>query len=188
MRLLGSARTPGRRIWVVRHGESTWNARGLMQRQVAHPPLTAKGIEQAYAAGFSLQHRGIGQVVTSDAVRARQTAAAMATVLEVPVIVDPRLRERDWLGAPGPAPAGSCPPQRLEDPRRRVAEALTALAGFGADSAVVTHGDIVCALLDMLSARNAETALWGDGLSVPNGAVVPMPIAHLRSAGGGAQP
>ncbi|MDZ7885662.1 MAG: histidine phosphatase family protein [Mycobacterium sp.] len=188
MRLLGSARPPGRRIWVIRHGESTWNARGLMQRQVAHPPLTAKGIEQAYAAGFSLQYRDIGQIVTSDAVRARQTAAAIATVLEVPVIVDPRFRERDWLATPGPAPVGSCAPQRLEDPRPRVAEALCALVGLGADSAVVTHGDIVCALLDMLAARNADTAHWGDGLSVPNGAVVPMPIAHLRGAGGGSQP
>ncbi len=188
MRLLGSARTPGRRIWVIRHGESTWNARGLMQRQVAHPPLTARGIEQAYAAGFSLRYRDIGQIVTSDAVRARQTAAAIATVLEVPVIVDPRLRERDWLATPGLAPVGSGAPHRLEDPRPRVAEALSALAGLGADSAVVTHGDIVIALLDMLAARNAETAHWGDGMSVPNGAVVPMRIAHLRGAGGGSQP
>lgn len=187
MRLLGSARTPGRRIWVIRHGESTWNARGLMQRQVAHPPLTARGIEQAYAAGFSLRYRDIGQIVTSDAVRARQTAAAIATVLQVPVIVDPRLRERNWLATPGLAPVGYRAPQRLEDPRPRVAEALWALAGLGADSAVVTHGDIVCALLDMLAARNAETEHWGDGMAVPNGAVVPMLITHLRGAGAGSQ-
>lgn len=188
MRLLGAARTADRRIWVIRHGESTWNAQGLMQRQVAHPPLTAKGIAQAYAAGYALQYRDIGQIVTSDAVRARQTAAAIATVLNLPVIVDPRLRERGWLTPTGPAQPGSGTPQRLEDPTPRVAEALSALADLDGDSALVTHGDIVCALLDMLSARNAQTAHWGDGMAVPNGAVVPMRIGHRCSAVGGYQP
>lgn len=182
MRLLGVARTAERRIWVIRHGESTWNAQGRMQRQVAHPPLTAKGIAQAYAAGYALCSRGIGHIVTSDAVRARQTAAAIATVLNLPIIVDPRLRERAWLTSTGPARTGSGAPQRLEDPRPRVAEALSALAGFDTDSAVVTHGDIVCTLLDMLSARNARTAHWGDGLSVPNGAVIPMRLVRVPPA------
>jgi len=186
MRLLGAARTAERRIWVIRHGESTWNAQGRMQRQVAHPPLTAKGIAQAYAAGYSLQSRDIGQIVTSDAVRARQTAAAIATVLNLPVIVDERLRERGWLTTTGPARAGA--PQRLEDPRPRVAEALSALAGLDGDSAVVTHGDIVCTLLDMLSARNAQTVHWGDGMSVPNGAVVPMRLGRGNGAVGDSQP
>lgn len=184
MQLLGAARTAERRIWVVRHGESTWNALGRMQRQVGHPPLTAKGIAQSYAAGYSLRCRDIGQIVTSDAVRARQTAAAIATVLNLPVIVDPRLRERGWATTTtGAARSGSVGPQRLEDPRPRVSEALTALAGFDGDSAVVTHGDIVCALLDMLSARSAQTVHWGDGMSVPNGAVTPMRMGRHTEHG-----
>lgn len=188
MRLLGSGRTTDRRIWVIRHGESTWNAQGLVQRQVAHPPLTAKGIAQAYAAGYSLRYRDIGQIVTSDAVRARQTAAAISTVLNVPVIVDPRLRERGWLTPTRPAQAGSGTPPRLEDPAPRLAEALSALTYLESDSAVVTHGDIVCALLDMLSARTADNAHWEDGMSVPNGAVVRMRIGQRRSVVGDSQP
>ena len=67
-----------------------------MQRQVAHPPLTARGLTQAYAAGYSLRGKGIDSVLTSDAVRAVQTAQAIATVLDVGVRVDGRLRERGW--------------------------------------------------------------------------------------------
>ncbi len=69
---------------MVRHGESTWNALGRVQREIAHPPLTARGTTQAYAAGYALRDKTIDRIVSSDAVCATQTAQAMATVLGVP--------------------------------------------------------------------------------------------------------
>ena len=91
MELVGRPHRP--LLWVVRHGESTWNAIGRMQREVAHPPLTARGTTQAYAAGYTLRNRQIDRIVCSDAVRAVQTAHAMATVLGVESTVDPSTRQ-----------------------------------------------------------------------------------------------
>src|SRR4051812_3907690 len=95
MELVGGRRS--RHVWVVRHGESTWSAEGRMQRQVAHPPLTARGTTQAYAAGYALQDKLIRRVISSDAVRATQTGQAIATVLGVEMVVDERLRERGFV-------------------------------------------------------------------------------------------
>jgi broad specificity phosphatase PhoE len=66
-------------LWLVRHGESTWNAQGRMQRQIHHPPLTARGTTQVYAAGYALQGRQIERIITSDAVPAMQTAPTFRT-------------------------------------------------------------------------------------------------------------
>lgn len=158
-------------LWVIRHGESTWNAIGRMQRDVAHPPLTARGTTQAYAAGYTLRGRQIDRIVSSDAVRARQTADAMATVLGVETAVDSRLRERGWR-----------PPGSLEDPTERVRSALLDLAAMDGSTAVVTHGDIVCAILDILQARDSTTRQWRTGTDVPNGVIVGVSPLRLTEA------
>lgn len=81
------------RVLLVRHGESIWNADGRWQGQ-ADPPLTERGQAQAAAAA-----RAIGTVdaiVTSDLERAAETGAIIARHLAIePVVVEPRLRERD---------------------------------------------------------------------------------------------
>lgn len=170
--LVGGRQTS--RLWLVRHGESTWNAAGRMQRQVAHPPLTARGLTQAYKAGYVLRGKGIEEVIASDAVRAMQTAHAIATVLgiDADVAVDARLRERGWAEVRQPVSTGGRLVERLEDPSLRIQTALADIDALGHPVAVVTHGDIICAILDMLSARDATTIHWTTGTSVPNGAVV----------------
>ncbi len=84
---------------LVRHGQSTWNADGRWQGH-ADPPLSPLGIAQARAAVAAVGT--IDGLVSSDLVRARQTAAILADGLGLgPVLVDPRLRERDageWTG------------------------------------------------------------------------------------------
>lgn len=167
-------------IWVLRHGESTWNAIGRMQREVAHPPLTARGTTQAHAAGYALRDKHIARVITSDAVRAMQTAHAMATVLGVDVIVDRRLRERGWSRTRTLVEARAHIPERLEDPTGRVRSALLHIASMEGATAVVTHGDIVCAILDLLAARDSTTHQWVTGTDVPNG--VPVNV-NLRGLG-----
>jgi broad specificity phosphatase PhoE len=150
-----------------------------MQRQIAHPPLTARGTTQAYAAGYTLRGRQIGRIVTSDAVRAIQTAQAMATVLGVEAVVDNRLRERGW--SPGKlAEATTMAPEQLEDPTARVRSALSDIAVLDGPTAVVTHGDIVCAILDLLGARDAATREWTTGTDVPNGVVIGVSLRKLR--------
>jgi broad specificity phosphatase PhoE len=177
MELVGKPRN--HLLWVVRHGESTWNAIGRMQREVAHPPLTAKGTTQAYAAGYTLRDRKIDRIVSSDAVRAKQTAQAMATVLGVDTATDDRLRERAWRRTGALAEANSSGHARLEDPTDRVRAVLLDLAAMDGATAVVTHGDIVCVILDVLRARDATTRKWRTGTDVPNGVVVGVSLRRL---------
>lgn len=91
-------------IYLVRHGETTWNQEG---RHHGHDdsPLTERGIEQAHAAAWVLQ-RAIPDVravciETSPLGRARQTAAIISEALGLDVdaaVVTPLLIEHD-LGA-----------------------------------------------------------------------------------------
>lgn len=151
----------GASVWVVRHGESTWNAAGRMQRQNPHPPLTARGLAQAHATAYSLRDKHIDRIITSDAVRATQTAQAIAAALGVPVSVDIRLRERGRIASGG-----------LEDPHDRVVSALGDIAAAGGRAAIVTHGDIVCLVRDLVGAGDVDSCRWRSGSEVPNGAVL----------------
>lgn len=94
-------------IYLVRHGETTWNRAG---RQQGHDdsPLTDTGIEQARAAGRTLQ-REIADlqsvcIETSPLGRARQTARIISEVLGLDsnaIVVTPLLVEHcpgTWQG------------------------------------------------------------------------------------------
>ncbi|HWJ97628.1 MAG TPA: histidine phosphatase family protein, partial [Acidimicrobiales bacterium] len=81
------------RLLLVRHGESIWNADGRWQGQ-ADPPLSERGQEQAAAAAASIGT--VDVLVTSDLERAADTGAIIGRILGIePVLVEPRLRERD---------------------------------------------------------------------------------------------
>jgi probable phosphoglycerate mutase len=81
-------------LWLVRHGESTWNALGLAQGHADQPELTGRGISQAREVARQLSGAPIGAVYASDLRRATATAAPLATALGLGVIRDARLRER----------------------------------------------------------------------------------------------
>jgi probable phosphoglycerate mutase len=86
-------------LLVVRHGQSEWNAIGRWQGH-ADPPLSELGRRQAYVASAAIG--AVDGIVSSDLLRAAETAAIIAQQLGVgPVVVDQRLRERDvgqWTG------------------------------------------------------------------------------------------
>jgi broad specificity phosphatase PhoE len=81
-------------LWLVRHGESTWNIAGLAQGHNDEAELTERGLEQAAAAAGQFHGRAVRAIYASDLRRARQTAAVFAAVLGLPVRTDARLRER----------------------------------------------------------------------------------------------
>jgi probable phosphoglycerate mutase len=68
-------------IWLIRHGETTANAAGVWQGQGA-AGLSARGREQAAAAGKRLARVGFDLILASDLVRTRQTAAAAGLEVE----------------------------------------------------------------------------------------------------------
>ena len=166
------------RLLLVRHGESTWNARGRWQGW-ADPPLTDLGRAQAEAAAPAAAP--VDAVASSDLQRALVTAELMAAVLEVEgVHVDPDLRERDvgdFTGLtrseieerwPGVLSQGNASIAR--DPRfgetvealaTRVNGALARLAATfaGQRVLVITHGGVV---------RNLERTFGVEPDPLPN--------------------
>lgn len=91
---------PPRRLLLLRHGQSTWNADGRWQGR-ADPPLSPLGEQQAFDAARRLGTGDFSRVVSSDLQRALRTAEILARALEVTVEVDHDLREidvGDWTG------------------------------------------------------------------------------------------
>ena len=81
---------------LVRHGLSEGNVRGLIQGQLDHP-LTDVGRVQASAVAERLRSDGgADRIVASPLARAFETAQAVASVLDLPVTTDDRLKEYDF--------------------------------------------------------------------------------------------
>ena len=78
---------------VVRHGETEWNREKRMQG-TTDTQLSDVGQAQAQALGRRLADRGFGALYSSDLVRARDTARAIAAHTGRRVVEDPRLQER----------------------------------------------------------------------------------------------
>ncbi|MDF0532242.1 histidine phosphatase family protein [Tsukamurella sp. 8F] len=89
-----------RRLLLLRHGQTPYNAEARMQGQL-DIALTDLGRRQAAAAAEALADREPLRIVSSDLVRARDTADALGAVTGVPVTTDVRLREThlgEWQG------------------------------------------------------------------------------------------
>lgn len=195
---------------LVRHGQSTWNARGRWQGQ-ADPPLSPLGEDQAAEAAARLAGVGVTGVVTSDLVRARRTGEIVAEALDLaPVTVCPGLREYDvgeWSGLTKPEIEARWPGQQLQwfqgrlatTPggegrayfERRVREALLRVAAGarpGSVLLVVTHGGVIRALERASGAAPVPIAnlagRWFE-VDVPttNGGGADGPAASLPRAG-----
>jgi probable phosphoglycerate mutase len=186
-------------VHLVRHGESAWNRLGRIQGQSPLAGgLTARGWVQASAvAGFlerllapTLAFEG-ARVVSSDLVRARQTAAVIACRLGCSVDLHRGLREQRLgrlEGRLSAAPFGDMlardvvealwrdrdarPPgdgESVADLAARAAAAIGELAGAAGASplVLVAHGGVIRSLCTLLS----EPAV-----TVPNGAVVTLEV------------
>jgi glucosyl-3-phosphoglycerate phosphatase len=85
-----------RRVVLLRHGRTEWNASGRFQGQL-DSPLDVIGRAQAVAAAASLTPMAPDAIISSDLSRAVATAGALSDESGVEVRTDPRLREI-WLG------------------------------------------------------------------------------------------
>jgi probable phosphoglycerate mutase len=88
------------RILLIRHGETAWNAERRLQGHL-DIALNAEGERQAALLANALAGERIDGVISSDLLRARQTAEALARVQGLPVQVDRQLRERCYGGFEG---------------------------------------------------------------------------------------
>ncbi len=179
-----------RTLWLVRHGESTWNDLGLIQGHAEGPVLTEKGHAQSLEAAHLLHGTRVQAVYASDLVRAQQTAAVISAVLELPVQTHPALRERCFGVLEGqPFAALDSLHSGIRDDRVIDASArpiggeslddLHARAGTfmkwledepfgGGDVVVVTHGGTIRALRAYCAGVPMRDRQWDQ---VPNGSV-----------------
>ena len=146
-------------ILIVRHGETDGNAQRILQR--ADVPLNERGVRQAELLARRLHAHGFVHILCSDLLRARMTAAPLASLSGIAVEESPLLQERnfgDLRGTPYAALAedpfgpGVAPPNGEDWPtfHARVAEAFAFVVRRRRDLdgtlVVVTHG-LVCSAL-----------------------------------------
>lgn len=89
-----------RRLILLRHGQTTYNATSRMQGQL-DTELSEEGRQQARNIAPVLTEMGVAKIVASDLSRAAVTAQIVAEHLELPVTYDARLREThlgQWQG------------------------------------------------------------------------------------------
>lgn len=162
-----------RRLVMLRHGQTEFNAGSRMQGQL-DTELTDLGRSQALAAAEVLAKREPLLIVSSDLRRAYDTAETLAQCCGLPVNVDPRLREThlgDWQGLTHDEVDAGSPGARLawrDDARWAphggesrvdvadrsaplVAELVAGERQWGADDAerpvvLVAHGGLIAAL------------------------------------------
>ena len=184
---LGDAGQPGEQttgpvLWLVRHGESTWNALGLAQGQSDLPRLTSRGARQAQDAAGQLRGCPIAAVYASDLRRAVATAVPLAAALGLDVTRDPRLRERAFgvlegtRSAAMPTALSGVAGSRVIDPDARppygeslrdlywrvagFADDLLAAGGTPDEIAVVAHGGTLRVLTAYLRGVPVERMTW----------------------------
>lgn len=81
-----------RRVVFWRHGRTEWNSKGRFQGQ-EDIPLDDTGRDQARRSARLLRKLEPVQIVSSDLLRARDTAAMLGELCSLDVGTDPRLRE-----------------------------------------------------------------------------------------------
>lgn len=81
-------------MWLVRHGETSWNTEGRFQGHY-DINLSPEGLHQAYRVAERLASSGylFDALYSSDLQRARLTTSPIAEALHLTPIYDPRIRE-----------------------------------------------------------------------------------------------
>lgn len=82
-------------FYIVRHGETEWNAQGLMQGHL-DSPLTSTGEEQARELAQTLLAIHFDHVFSSDLLRARRTAELLVIDRKFALNTTQLLRERTF--------------------------------------------------------------------------------------------
>lgn len=81
------------KIYLVRHGESEGNLKRFVAGQKYDVALTKEGHSEALLVGNRLKNLNIKAIYSSDLLRAKQTATAIANHHNTEVITDKRIRE-----------------------------------------------------------------------------------------------
>lgn len=165
------------RLYVVRHGQTSWNVEGRAQGHV-DIPLNEEGHGQAAAVGVAFRDIRIDRILSSDLLRAVQTAERIHEATGIPIEFRRDLRERcfgawegDDFAAVGARSAAIAlaegvsflkvrPPggESLADVWRRMSTVSAEIDRSDQALAVITHGGALSILLARLFRGNLETS------------------------------
>jgi len=173
------------RIVLWRHGQTDWNIQNRFQGH-SDIPLNKVGEYQAAHAAKILAAMTPSKIIASDLMRAKQTAAKLSELLDLPVAIDPDLRETNggnWEGKTGEqnreedherftgwlsgadVRAGEIGESRTEVATRVVRAIESAMKNESGTVVFVTHGGAArCALGKLLGIAYPQWAALG-GLS-----------------------
>ncbi|MCP4542144.1 MAG: histidine phosphatase family protein [Chloroflexi bacterium] len=142
------------RLYLIRHGQSTWNAQRRWQG-LSDPPLDDVGRGQAHRLAERLQGNGqkLLALYASPLQRARETADIIGEAVGVSVVFDDRLKERDVGAFTGLTieQVG----EQYPDALRRMAEADESLVIPGEEDAKLFRVK-VATFFDEIVARHGE--------------------------------
>jgi broad specificity phosphatase PhoE len=164
----------GARLWLVRHGETDWNAEGRVQ---GHTPtsLNERGREQARQLARALSHKRFAAIVASDLPRAAETAAILAGGRGITVTHSAALRERSFGAYEGQTSA------QIRDARSALGLAQTGdLADWTGMPGIETEGALWARIepfLRDISAAHPDQ----DVLVATHGGVLARAIYHTLS-------
>ncbi|MDH2456123.1 histidine phosphatase family protein [Corynebacterium bovis] len=177
---------PERRLILLRHGETEFNRGRRMQGQL-DTDLSDVGRAQARAVAEVLAGRPVGAVVSSDLIRARETAEIVAAGHGLGVRTDHRFRETDlgrWQGLTHREVDGDFPGHRSHWRR------TPTWAPPGGESRVDVMRRTTAGVADLL----ADDALWAGGavvvvahggsISALTSGLLDIPVEHYPMFGG----
>ncbi len=148
-------------IYLVRHGETAWNAERRMQGQT-DIPLNEKGMQQADACGAALNPADYNIIISSHLKRAKQTAEIINTYLQLPFEQMEEFAERSFGDGEGLTmderlalyPDHQFPNQEeLEDFSNRIMGGMEKVAATypGKQVLLVAHGAVINRILSIVS-------------------------------------
>jgi probable phosphoglycerate mutase len=189
------------RIVLWRHGQTDWNVENRFQGH-SDIPLNKVGHYQASEAAKVLAALRPDRIISSDLIRAQETAAALAALTDIKVEINTNLRETDgglWEGKlasenrathgelfanwyeGGDEPAGVTGERRSDVAKRAVAVIEKEMTNFSGTIVFVTHGGTVRSVLG--SILKLPIAQWGviGGLSNACWSVLELTKHHTGS-------
>jgi probable phosphoglycerate mutase len=189
------------RVVLWRHGQTDWNVENRFQGH-SDIPLNKVGHYQASEAAKVLAALRPDRIISSDLIRAQETAAPLAGLTDIKVEINPNLRETDgglWEGKlasenrathgelfanwyeGGDEPAGVTGERRSDVAKRAVAVIEKEMTNFSGTIVFVTHGGTVRSVLG--SILKLPIAQWGviGGLSNACWSILELTKHHTGS-------
>ena len=189
------------RVVLWRHGQTDWNVENRFQGH-SDIPLNKVGHYQASEAAKVLAALRPDRIISSDLIRAQETAAPLAGLTDIKIEINPNLRETDgglWEGKlasenrathgelfanwyeGGDEPAGVTGERRSDVAKRAVAVIEKETTNFSGTIVFVTHGGTVRSVLG--SILKLPIAQWGviGGLSNACWSILELTKHHTGS-------